>query len=87
MKHKWVGILTIIGSDNGLPPGRHQAIILTKAGISLIGHLGSNTMEILIGIQTFSFMKMHFKMTSVQWCPICLGFNVLILKEDAGIAE
>ena len=23
----WVGNLTIIGSDNGLAPGRHQAII------------------------------------------------------------
>ena len=28
--------LTIIGSDNGLLPGRHQAIIWTNAGILLI---------------------------------------------------
>ena len=28
-----VGKLTIIGSDNDLSPGRHQAIILTNAGI------------------------------------------------------
>ena len=34
--HKCVGDLSIFGSDNGLPPGRRQAIILTNAGILLI---------------------------------------------------
>ena len=46
--HICVNKLTIIGSDNGLPPGRHQAIIWTNAGISLIGPLGTNFSEILI---------------------------------------
>ena len=40
--------LTPIGSDNGLTPGRCQAIILTNAGILLIGPLGTNFSEILI---------------------------------------
>ena len=35
--HICVVKLTIIGSDNGLSPGRRQAIILTNAGILLIG--------------------------------------------------
>ena len=35
--HKCVSKLTIIGSDNGLSPGRRQAIIWTNAGILLIG--------------------------------------------------
>ena len=37
-----------IGSDNGLAPGRHQAIIWTtgNAGILLIGPLGTNFSEI-----------------------------------------
>ena len=35
--HICVGKLTNIGSDNGLSPGRHQAIIWTNAGILLIG--------------------------------------------------
>ena len=35
--HICVGNLTIIGSDNGLSPGRRQAIIWTNAGILLIG--------------------------------------------------
>ena len=52
--HICVSKLTIIGSDNGLSHGRRQAIIWTKAGILLIGPLGTNFIEILIGIQTFS---------------------------------
>ena len=54
-----VGKLTIIGSDNGLSPGRRQAIIWTNAGILLIGPLGTNFSETLIGVWTFSFDKMH----------------------------
>ena len=61
--------LTIIGSDNGLSPGWHHAIIWTIAEILLIGPLGTNFSEILIGIQTFSFKKMHFKMSSAKWRP------------------
>ena len=36
MTHICVGKLTIIGSDNGLSPGRRQAIIWTNDGILLI---------------------------------------------------
>ena len=72
-----VGNLTIIGSDNGLSPGRHQAITWTNAGLLLIRPWGTNFSEILIGIQTFSFKKMHLKMSSAKWRNICLGLNVL----------
>ena len=65
--HICVGKLTIIGIDNGFSPGWRQAIIWTNAGILLIGPLGTNFSEILIGIQTFSFKKMHFKMSSAKW--------------------
>ena len=44
--HICVVKLTIIGSDNGLSPGRRQAIIWTNAGILLIGPLGTNFSEI-----------------------------------------
>ena len=70
--HICVNKLTTIGPDNGLSPGRRQAIIWTIAGILLIGPLGKNFSEILIGIQTFSFKKMQLKMSS-----ICLGLNEL----------
>ena len=75
--HICVSNLTIIGSDNGLAPGRHQAIIWTNAGILLIGPSETNFSEIIIEIHTFSFKKMHLKMSSGKWQPFCLGLNVL----------
>ena len=77
--HICVGNLTIIGPDNGLSPGRRQAIIWPNAGILLFGPRpwGTNFSEISIGIQTFSFEKMHLKLSSAKWRPFCLGLNVL----------
>ena len=75
--HVCVDKPTIIGSDNGLSPGRRQAIIWTNAAILLIGPLGTNFSEILIRIQTFSFRKMHWKISSAKWRPFCLGLNEL----------
>ena len=69
--------LTIIGSDNGLSPGRRQAIIWTNAGILSIGPLGTNFCEISNRIHTFSFKKTHLKMLSEKWWPFCLGLSVL----------
>ena len=75
--HICLSNITIIGSDNGLSPGRRQGITWTYVGILLNGPLGTNFNEISIGIQTFSFKKMHFKMSSAKWRPFCLGLNVL----------
>ena len=75
--HICVGNLTIIGSDNGLSPDRRQAIIWNNAGILLIRPLGTNFSEMLIEILTFSFKKIHLKMSSGKWRPFCLGLNVL----------
>ena len=75
--HICVSKLAIIGSDNGLSPGRRQAIIWSKAGILLIGLFGTNIIEILIGIQKVSFKKMHLKMLSAKSRPFCFGLNVL----------
>ena len=80
--HICVNKLTIIGSDDGLLPGRRQAIIWTNAGLLLIGPLGTNFIEILIRIQTFSFKKMHLKISSAKWRPFCLGLNVLRVNCD-----
>ena len=54
-----------------------QAIIWTNAWLLLIEPLGTNFSEILIGIQTFSSKKLHLKMSSAKWPPLCLGLNVL----------
>ena len=75
--HICVGKLAIIVSDNGLSPGRRQAIIWTNAGILLIGTLGTNFSEILFEIQIFSFKKMGLNVSSVKWRPFCFGLNVL----------
>ena len=68
---------TIIGSYDGLSPGRRQTIIWINAGILLIGSMGTNFNEISIVIHAFSFKKIHFKMSSGKWRPFYLGLNVL----------
>ena len=75
--HICVSKLTTIASDNGLSPGRRQAIIWNNDGILLIWPLGTNFSEISIEIHSFSFKKMHLKMSSGKWRPFCLGLNVL----------
>ena len=75
--HICIGNLTIIGSDNGLLPGRRQAIIWTNAGILLIRTLGTNFIEILGEIHWFSLSKMHLKMSSAKWRLFGLGLNEL----------
>ena len=72
--HICVSNLTITGSD------RRQAIIWTNAGILLIVPLGTNFNEIFIEVHTFSFKKIHLKMSSAKWRPFCLGLNVLMIN-------
>ena len=73
--------LTIFGSDSGLSPSQHQAIIWTNAKILLIWNLGTNFNEILTEIHTSSFKKIYFKMSSAKWRQFCLGLNVLKLEK------
>ena len=75
--HICVSNLTFISSDNGLSPGRRQAIIWTNAGILLIRPLEANFSEMPIKIHTFSFKKILLKTSSGKWRPFCLGLKVL----------
>ena len=59
--HLCVSKLSIIGSNNGLAPGRRQAIIWTNAGILWIEPLGKSYR---------SFKKMHLKMSSMKLTAI-----------------
>ena len=77
MTHICASKQIIIVSDNGLSPGRHQAIIWTNTEMLLIGLLGINSSENLIEIYTFSFTKMDFKMPYGKWLLFCLDLNVL----------
>ena len=76
MMHICIGKLTIIGSDNALLPDRHQAIILTNAGILLIGPFGTEFSEILIKMDIFSFKEMNLKIRLENgdhhvWASMC----------------
>ena len=62
-------------SDNGLSPGRRQAIIWKKAGILLIEPLGTNLGEILIEIFNIFKQKMHLKISYEKMQPSCLIFK------------
>ena len=73
--HICISKLTIIGLDNGLSPGRHQAIIWTNAGILLIRTLATNFSEILSQIHKFSFKKIHWKMAAILSRPQCVKGN------------
>ena len=68
--HICISELTNIGSDKGLSPGWHQAIIWTNAGLLSIG-------PIEIEIHIFSFKKMHLNMSSGKRRPFCLNLNAL----------
>ena len=61
LTHICIGNLTIICLDNGWSPNRHQAIVLTNAGILSIAPSGTNFNEILIKIQAFSFKQWTWK--------------------------
>ena len=75
--HICINNLTIIGSDNGLSPGRCQVIIWTNDEMFSIQTLGKNFNEILIKFHIFSLKKMHLNMSSGNWWPFCLSINVL----------
>ena len=77
----FISKLTIIGSDNGLLPGRRQAIIWTNAGILLIGPLGTNFSEILIKIHTFPFKKMHLQRSRLRR-PISKIRRILLMDAE-----
>ena len=77
MTHISVSKLTTIGSDNGLSSGRRQAIILTNAGILVIGPFGINFSDNLIEINAFSFIEMHLTMASAEWRLFRRGLNEL----------
>ena len=85
MTHICIGKLIIIVSDTGLSPWWRQAIIWTNAGILLIGPLGTNFSEIIIGIPTFSLKKVRFKMSSGKLRPFCLSLNVLKQGHDLSL--
>ena len=78
--HICVSKLTIIGSDNGLSPGRRQAIIWTNAGRLWIRTVGTNLSE----IHTFSLKKNAFEnvvweMAAILSRPQCVNIYTIAI--------
>ena len=78
--HICVSKFTIIGSDNGLSPGRRKTIIWTNAKILLIGPIRTNFGEILIKIHSFSCKENVLentvrKMAAILSRPHCVKCN------------
>ena len=63
-----------------------RAIVWTNAVILLIRTLKTNFSQILSEIRTFSFNKMHLKMSSAKYRQLCLGLNVFrMLAKRTGV--
>ena len=88
--HTCISKRTNIGSDNGLPPGRRQAIIWTKAGILLIEPFVINCSEIFVlrllnsrfqktAIYITNFEK-HFTTNDCLVPHPCCGTNIILCK-------
>ena len=85
--HICVSKLTIIGSDNGLSPGRRQAIIWTNAGILLIWALETTFSEIVIEIQTFFIEEKAFeKVVCEKAAILSLPQRVKTVLTDSPVA-
>ena len=74
--HICVSEITIIGTDNGLSPGRHQAIIWINAGLLQIGHLGKASMIFFIKTHTFSLKKIHLIMSPGKLRPFLVSASM-----------
>ena len=72
--------LTIIDSDNGLSPGRRQAIIWTNAGILFISPLRNKlqwnvNQNYNIFIHENAFESVVYEMTSILCRPHCVSIT------------
>ena len=70
------------GSENGLSPDRHQAIIWTNAGLVLIKSTRTNFCEIWIKVKQFLSKKINLKISSSNWRLFFLDLNVLTLSQS-----
>ena len=75
--HICVSNLTIIGSDNGLSPGRRQAIIWPNAGILLIVTWGTNLQWNFNRNINIYIQEKAFKTSSAKWRLFSIGLNEL----------
>ena len=73
MMHICVSKIIIIGSNNGLTLGRRQA--MNQFWNIVNWSFRHKLSKIVIEMHTFSFNKMHLKM-SAKWSLFCLGLKI-----------
>ena len=85
--HICVGELTTIGPENGMAPSRRQAIIILSKPMLEYCWLATKYSEILIKNYILSFKKVHLKIASAKWRPICLGQHTIRLEGPYVVAS
>ena len=85
--HICISKLTIIGSDNDLSPGRHQAIIWINIGILLIGPLGTNSVKYKSNFffQEKAFENVVRKLGAILSRPQCVNVEILQFTCTGGV--
>ena len=79
--HICAGPLTIIVSDNALCLVGAKSVSEPMCDKS-IQPLGANFSYILFKIYVFSYKRMHLKVLSEKWRPICYGLHVLTPSDE-----
>ena len=75
--------LTITGPDNGLSPGRRQAIIYLNQCWNIVNWTLRNKLQWNFNRNSYIFIQGNaLKMSSWKWGPFCLGLNVLTVREN-----
>ena len=81
--HILISKLTIISLDNGLSPGRRQAIIWTNVGILLIGPFQWNlNQNLYIFIQENAFENVIRKLRAILYQLQCVNKSIQLLHID-----
>ena len=73
-----IGKLDLHYLSNVSSPVQRQAIIWTNADLLSIKSQTTYLIDVLFGIQKFSFKKIHFGMSPANSRPFCLGSNDVI---------
>ena len=86
MTHICIGKLTTIGSDNGLSPGRRQAIIWTNHCWDIVNWALGNKLQWNFNRYSNIFIQENaFENVVCEMASICLGLNVLMSVRGAGM--
>ena len=86
--HICVNRLTIIGSDNGLSPGQHLAIIWTNVGILYLFFFLRNKLQWNFHLNSYIFIQGNTILFWSQWmCSMCDFVDVIHLSISINLGD